>query len=172
MKHKHLTIFISAAACLMLSSCYEMMLVPVYVTDRTANPGGYVIGDFDNKAGFDISYGNGSTDRSSRVSESDSRQNARDWPEPHVSQGVASMLILLDQARLDGHIVIGADSLGNARDSAAYTDTLTLVSTDEARVADWMLARIYERYIVSVDYDRQTATYTCRAYRRREQSVH
>lgn len=171
MKHKSFTIIIASVACLMLGGCYELMLVPVYVTDRTTHPGDYIIGDLDNKAGFDINNGSGSINLSTHVSGTGNTQNGADWPAQQVSQGTAAILILLEQARFEGRVVVGDDTV-HAADTAAYTDTLTLVSADEARVADWMLARVYERYIVAVDYDRQTATYTCYAYRRKRQSTH
>lgn len=169
MKHKPLTIFIVSAACLMLSGCYDLMLIPIYVSDRSTHPGDYIIGDLDNKTGFDINCGNSSVNLPTRISESGRSQNNIDWPAPQVSQGAAAMLSLLEQARLEGRIIVGSDTSSNA-DSATYTDTLTLVCTDEERVADWMLARVYERYIVAVDYDRRKATYTCYAYRRKKQS--
>lgn len=167
MKHKFFIPFIASAACLILSGCYEMMLVPVYVSDHGVNPGGYTIGQLDNKGGFDLDYGNGSIDAPTRSHEPRKSDADTEWPAPKAGNGAAAMMLLLERARLDGHLLLDGDTLHNA-DSAIYTDTVTFASTDEEKVADWMLARIYERYIVAIDFDRRSATYICRAYRRKE----
>lgn len=168
MKHKPLHILAAAAACLMLSGCYETMLVPVYISDNAPRPSRYNIGQFDTKNGPHTGF-NGSGVDAPVHPHIPVQETTAPKPSQHAesNSGMQAVLAMLNLARTTGHIAFGDDTVRTA-DTLAAVDTLTLESTDEGRVADWMLARIYEHYTIVVDYDRRSGTYSCHAYRRRE----
>ena len=168
MKHKPLHILAAAAACLMLGGCYETMFVPVYISDNTTRPSRYNIGQFDTKNGSHTNFDGIGIDASVHTQKPSPEAPAPKPSQPaRANSGMQRVLAMLDLARATGHIAFGDDTARSA-DTLAAVDTLALESTDEGRVADWMLARIYEHYTVVVDYDRRSGTYSCRAYRRRE----
>ena len=82
MRHKFLHISAAAVACLLLSGCYELMLVPVYVSDNTVRPSRYNVDQFGSKDNTRSSSSFGGVDATAGQQESGREPSAPQTARP------------------------------------------------------------------------------------------